>query len=384
MLACQRHLFSLPDTVHYLNCAYMGPLLKTTEAAGIAGLRRKSVPTDIVQEDFFAPVEELRKLVGRLVNASPERVAMIPAVSYGVAIAAHNLPLRAGQNIVSPGEEFPSNVRAWQERCAEAGAELRMVPRPTDVQHAGTVWNEALLEAIDDDTALVSLTAVHWTDGTRFDLERIGARAREAGALFVVDGTQSVGAAPFDFEAVQPDLLICAGYKWCLGPYQSGFAVLGERLLEGQPFEMTWIGRVGAEDFANLVNYQEGYRPGARRFDVGEHSNFVNVPMLSEALRQILEWGVENIRDYCGNLVGAVRKALRGSEFALAAPETQIPHMFGIHVPDPGRVPLILEELRRREIYVSLRGSSLRVSPHVYNTEDDMVALAGALLDTAR
>ncbi|MCZ6532273.1 MAG: aminotransferase class V-fold PLP-dependent enzyme, partial [SAR324 cluster bacterium] len=139
MLACQRHLFSLPDTVHYLNCAYMGPLLKTTEAAGIAGLRRKSVPTDIAQDDFFAPVEELRKLVGRLVNASPERVAMIPAVSYGVAIAAHNLPLRAGQNIVSPGEEFPSNVRAWQERCAEAGAELRMVPRPTDVQHAGTV-----------------------------------------------------------------------------------------------------------------------------------------------------------------------------------------------------------------------------------------------------
>lgn len=380
MLSCQRDLFSLPESIHYLNCAYMGPLPKATEAAGLAGVKRKSNPTGISVEDFFAPVEELRGLAGRLVNAPPEAVAMIPAVSYGVAIAARNLALSAGQNVVSPAEEFPSNIHVWRDRCKAEGANLRLVPRPTDVQHAGAAWNEALLEAIDGDTALVTLTAVHWTDGTRFDLHRIGARAREVGALFVVDGTQSVGAAPFDFAAVRPDLLICASYKWCLGPYQYGFAVLGERLLQGKPVEDTWIGREGAEDFAGLVNYQDGYRAGARRFDAGEHSNMVAVPMLTESLRQILAWGVENISAYCASLVDEVRGALADSPFALPPPEDHTPHMFGIHMPEAADIPRILAELKRREIYVSQRGSSVRVSPHVYNTADDMGALAEALL----
>lgn len=380
MLSCQRDLFSLPSSIHYLNCAYMGPLTRSTEAAGIEGLKRKSNPTGILTEHFFKPVDDLRELAGRLVNASPERVAIIPSVSYGVAIASANLPLRSGQNVVTPAEEFPSNIHAWRDRCRAENCQLRLVPRPEDVQGAGAAWNEALLEAIDEQTALVSLTAVHWTDGTRFDLERIGRKAREVGAMFVVDGTQSVGAAPFDFAAIQPDLLVCAAYKWLLGPYQYGFVVLGDRLLQGRPLEETWMGREGAEDFTQLINYRDGYRPGARRFDVGEHSNMIAVPMLSESLRQIMEWGVENIRDYCNALVDEVRDALGDSPFALPPPSDHTPHMFGIHVPDPAGIPRILEELKRREIYVSLRGNSVRVSPHVYNTKEDMQALAEALL----
>ena len=383
MLSCQRELFSLPDAIHYLNCAYMGPLTKATEAAGIEGLKRKSNPTGILAEDFFGPVDELRKLAGRLVNASPDQVAIIPAVSYGVAIASANLTLRAGQNVVSPAEEFPSNIHTWRDRCRQEACELRLVPRPGDVQKAGAAWNEALLEAIDENTALVSLTAVHWTDGTQFDLERIGARAREVGAMFVVDGTQSVGAAPFDFAKLQPDMLICASYKWLLGPYQYGFVVLSGKLAGGRPVEQTWIGREGAEDFSQLVNYNDGYRPGARRFDVGEHCNMIAVPMLTESLRQILDWGVDNISDYCAHLVEEVRGALGGSPFALPPPEDHTPHMFGIHVPDAAQVPRILVELKRREIHVSLRGNSVRVSPHVYNTREDMQALTEALLTVA-
>ena len=188
------------------------------------------------------------------------------------------------------------------------------------------------------------------------------------------DRLNSAGAA------VQPDLLVCASYKWCLGPYQYGFAVLGERLLQGEPLESTWIGREGAEDFAGLVNYKDGFRAGARRFDAGEHSNFVAVPMLSESLRQILAWGVENISAYCASLVEEVRAALQGSPFALPPPEDHTPHMFGIHMPEAAHIPRILEELKRREIYVSQRGTSVRVSPNVYNTADDMKALAEALL----
>ncbi len=380
MLENQRHLFSLPESAHYLNCAYLSPQLKTVETAGIAGVRRKSLPTEVLPEHFFGEVETLRARVGQLVNASADRVAFIPAVSYGVALAVHNTPVRSGQNVVIPGEEFPSNLYHWREKCREVGAEVRMVPRPTDVQNAGQAWNEGVLEAIDADTALVTLTAVHWTDGTLFGLERIGARAREVGAMFIVDGTQSVGARPFDFAAIQPDLLICAGYKWCLGPYSYGFVVAGDRMLEGKPIEMNWINREASEDFSQLINYRDGYRPGARRFDVGEHSNFILVPMLSEAIRQILEWGPENIQAYCAGLVRQVTGLLAETEFALAPAQEHAANIFGIHLPDPGKAPHILAELKRREVYVSLRGDSVRVSPHLYNTAEDMAVLAEALL----
>ena len=107
-------------------------------------------------------------------------------------------------------EEFPSDVYAWMERCRKDGAELRSVARPKEIARLSSSWSEALLEAIDARTAVVNISSVHWTDGVRFDLEAIGHRAREVGALFVVDGTQSVGAAPFDFARLKPDLLVFA------------------------------------------------------------------------------------------------------------------------------------------------------------------------------
>jgi selenocysteine lyase/cysteine desulfurase len=266
------------------------------------------------------------------------------------------------------------------DHCAREGAELRIVPRPTDAQKPGRAWNERILDAIDADTAVVTLTAVHWTDGTRFDLEPIGRRTREVGGLFVVDGTQSIGALPFDFAAVKPDLLVCAGYKWLLGPYQYGFAVVGERLIAGRPFEMNWINREHSEDFAHLVDYRTGYQPGARRFDAGEHSNFIMVPMLNESLRLIQEWGVENIQDYCAGLGRALSEALgETAGFTVNPPEERGAHLFGVRVPHPEVIPAILEQLSLRKVFVSQRGDSVRVSPNVYNTPGDMAALAEAL-----
>ncbi len=385
MLDCQRHLFSLPEGEHYLNCAYMGPLLKSVEAAGIEGVRRKSVPRTITPPDFFTEPEQLRARFAELIHTEARRVALVPAVSYGTAIAGCNVALQQGRNVVVPGEEFPSNVYAWMDHCAREGAELRIVPRPSDVQSVGQAWNARVLEAIDTNTAVVTLTVVHWTDGTVFDLAAIGARAREVGALFIVDGTQSVGALPFDFAAVQPDLLVCAGYKWLLGPYQLGFAALGDRLLDARPFEFNWINRENSEDFAGLVDYRTGYQEGARRFDVGERSNPITVPMLNESLRQILAWGVAEIQAYCAHLGETLLDALgEGAPFTLNPPEERGAHLFGVRVPDPAAIPSVLEQLAARKVYVSQRGSSVRVSPNVYNTPEDMAALAEALKAAVR
>ena len=376
-MECQRHLFSLPEDQHYLNCAYMSPLLKTAEAAGIAGVRRKANPANLVPSDFFDETDELRQLFAQLVHTTAERVALVPAVSYGMAIASHNLQLRQGQNVVIPGEEFPSNVYAWLSQGARSGASMRIVERPDTAED----WNTRLLEAIDADTAVVTLSTVHWTDGTPFDLEHIGQRAREVGAVFIVDGTQSIGALPFDYERIRPDILVCAGYKWLFGPYQYSFAVVGDRFLDAEPFEHNWISRKNSQDFSQLINYQSEFQPGARRFDAGERSNFILVPMLKAALRQLLAWGVDNIRDYCAGLSVGLSRALADSPYTIA-PDSSA-HLFGVRVPDAGQIPALLDALRRRQVYVSQRGTSIRVSPHVYNRPADMHALAEALHSAA-
>ena len=377
-MRCQRHLFSLPASQHYLNCAYMSPLLKSVQEAGAAALTLKASPADITGTDFFEPVETLRESFATLINTSADRIACIPAASYGVAVAVHNTPLRAGQNVVIPAEDFPSNVYGWMAACDRSGAELRLVDRP-EAPPSASAWNTRVLEAIDRNTAAVTLTDVHWTDGTPFDMDAIGRRAREVDALFVIDGTQSVGALPFDFNRLQPDLLVCAGYKWLLGPYQYGLIAVGDRLLDGEPFEHNWVNRKDSENFSNLSQYRREYGTGARRFDTGERSNFILVAMLNEGLRQILNWGVTSIRDYCVGLSGDVRAALADSPYVMAPAKDRSPHLFGIRVPDAERLPALLEDLSRREVYVSQRGDSLRVSPHVYNTPDDLGALVEAL-----
>jgi selenocysteine lyase/cysteine desulfurase len=236
-----------------------------------------------------------------------------------------------------------------------------------------------MLEAIDRDTGVVALAPVHWTDGTLFDLEAIGARAREVGAALVVDGTQSVGALPFDVQELRPDALIVASYKWLFGPYSIGVGYFGPRYMDGVPLEESWIAREGSQDFRALVDYQEGYQPGAVRFDVGERSNFILVPMLVAALRIVLAWGPERIQSYTRQLSGDLLEEARSLGYAIEEDPYRVGHLFGIRMPPGVEMEGLKVALQREGVSTSLRGSALRVSPHVYNDEEDMEALRRAL-----
>ena len=380
MLTSQRHLFSLPKGEHYLNTAYLSPLARPVEEAGMAALLRRRDPTRIRPEDFFTDAERARALFARLVNApEPSRVALIPAVSYGIATVARNLALRRGQNVVVAHAQFPSNVYSWRSLCAEAGAELRSVAPTPGSPRRGEEWNARLLEAIDGDTALVTLGNVHWADGTRFDLERIGARAREVGAMFVIDGTQSVGSMPFDVRRIQPDALICATYKTMMGPYGLGVAWYGPRLDGGRPLEETWLGRRGSENFAGLVDYEDEYQPGAARFDMGGRSSFVYMPMLIAALQMLLGWGPENVQAYCRALMADAVDEARRLGYTVEDEAWRGWHMFGLRLPDsvdPARLQALLRE---RRVTVSVRGDAVRVAPGAYSEPADVDALLDAL-----
>jgi selenocysteine lyase/cysteine desulfurase len=357
----------------------MSPLPKVVEAAGMEGMIRKRNPAALAPEDFFEESQEVRELFAGLVNApDPDSVAIIPSVSYGVGVATRNTHLAQGQNVVLLEEQFPGNVYGWRRLAQEAGAEVRMVG-PGDGENRGRIWNDRILEAIDGDTGVVALAPVHWTDGTRFDLEAIGYRAREVGAVFVIDGTQSIGALPFDVQKIQPDALIVACYKWLFGPYSIGVGYFGPRYLDGRPLEETWIARKGSEDFRRLVDYQDRYQPGAVRFDVGERSNFILVPMATAALRLVLKWTPDRIQAYTEGLTAELLGEARSLGYMVEESAFRVGHIFGIRTPPGLGMDALKEALQDQEVSASLRGSALRVSPHVYNDEEDVEALRRAL-----
>lgn len=378
-LGCQREAFSLPPGLHYLNCAYMSPLPLAVEKEGFRGIVRKRDPSLLAPEDFFQESEEVRRLFARLVNApDPASVAILPSVSYGIGVAARNTPLTSGQNIVLLHEQFPGNVYGWRRLAWERGAQIKVVG-PGDEGPRGRSWNERILEAIDRNTGVIALAPVHWTDGTVFDLESIGARAREVGAALVVDGTQSVGALPFDVQELKPDALIVAGYKWLLGPYSIGVGYFGPRYLDGVPLEETWIAREGSQDFRALVDYKNGYQPGAVRFDVGERSNFILVPMLVAALRLVLEWGPERIQAYARELSRDLLEEASTLGYAVEEAPYRVDHLFGLRMPKGLDMERLKGALQRENVSTSLRGSALRISPHLYNDVEDVEALRRAL-----
>jgi selenocysteine lyase/cysteine desulfurase len=380
-LACQRDAFDLPTDLHYLNGAYMSPLSQAVVAAGYEGISRKSVPTRISPADFFSDVSTLKGLFATLVNAPQERIALIPAVSYGLATVVNNLHLQAGQRVVLLHEQFPSNVYAWRN-LQQRGVTIDIVAAPATAQR-GHDWNEAILDAITPATGAVALGHVHWADGTLYDLVRISQKAKEVGAALVIDGTQSVGALPFDVAEIQPDALICAGYKWLMGPYGLGYAYYGELFADGVPLEDNWMARAGSEDFSGLVNYQDAYAEGATRYDVGEKSNPILLPMMIAALRQVLERQPARIQAYCQQLTETSLTALQVNGYRLEHPNYRAHHLFGIRLPQHIALDVLKDALQANNIAVSVRGDAVRVSPNIYNDANDMAALVDVLRDLA-
>ncbi|MEJ7814948.1 MAG: aminotransferase class V-fold PLP-dependent enzyme [Rubrobacter sp.] len=365
-LGRQRDLFEIPEDIVYLNCAYMSPQLRPAREIGERAVSRKSRPWEITPGDFFEEAEEVRALFARLVGGDADGVAIVPSVSYGISVAAANVPVGEGQKILILDDQFPSNVYAWRGLAERSGARLVTVPRPEDFD-----WTRALLEEINADTAVVAVPNCHWTDGSLVDLARVGESAREAGAALVVDAIQSLGAHPFDVSEVRPDFLVASSYKWLLGPYGVGFMHVGEKYREGEPIEHNWINRRGSQDFSRLVAYQDAFQPGARRYDVGERSNFALLPMAAEALRQLIDWEVGNVSETIGTLTDLIEEKAEGLGIVTTPKKRRVRHMIGLMLghdaPDD-----LATRLTTHNIFVSVRGESVRVSPHLYNTERDV------------
>jgi selenocysteine lyase/cysteine desulfurase len=375
MLPCQRHLFDIPDDVAYLNCAYMSPLMKPALEAGTAGLARRAHPWEVTPDKFFTDSDEFRTTAAQLIGCSADCIAIVPSASYGTATAARNLPVKKGQSILVLAEQFPSNYYPWQRRAEESGASLKVVAWPSDQDHD---WTAAVLNSLTADVAIAALPHVQWTSGGRLDLVRIGEACRTIGAALVLDLTQSLGALPFSVRDVQPDFAVAASYKWLLGPYSVGLLYVAPKWQGGIPLEENWIQRANARDFASLILYTEDYDAGARRFDMGERSNFALLPAAVRAMKQLLEWEVARISETAGALNRQLANAAADLGFSAPAEPLRAPHYLALRRKEaiPKELP---EMLAREKVFVSVRGSSIRVTPHVYNTAEDGERLIACL-----
>jgi selenocysteine lyase/cysteine desulfurase len=385
MFTCKAAKFSIPQKVTYLNCAYMSPMMKGVEKAGYRALRVKRNPASIKPEDFFLESDKLRAEFSKLIGSSDsKRVVIIPSVSYGMASVAKNLNISKGQHIIVANEQFPSNYYPWEKLCKETEAEVKIVAPEKSFHNRGKTWNEKILESINTNTRAVAIAHTHWADGTKFDLSAIRKRTAEVGALLIIDGTQSVGALPFDVSAIKPDALICAGYKWLLGPYSIGLAYYGDYFNEGKPIEESWMNRLNSEDFTSLVQYEENYQPGALRYEVGEHSNFALVPMMLNSIATLNKWHVENIQQYCAEISGKAIISLREKRCWIEDDGYRASHLFGIRLPAGSDTQKIKLALTKNNIHVSWRGDAIRVSPNIYNRESDLQKLVKVLTGNLR
>ncbi len=365
MLDSQRHLFDVPADTAYLNSAYIGPRLKTVTTAGVDAVALTATPWVVTPEHFIEPVERLRNNVGTLMGGDGEGVAIIPGISYGIGVAAANLTVGEGRTVVVLEDQFPSNVYPWRSKVGAEGGDIVTVPR------SPWGWTASILDHIDHRTAIVSVPNCHWTDGSRVDLVAVGEAARAVGAALVVDASQSFGAIPFDVAAVQPDFMTTVGYKWQLGYYGVAYLWIAEQHRIGTPLEQGWIVRKGAEDFAGLVDYVDEYEPGARRFDMGERSNFIGIAMANASVDQMTTWGPENVAASLARVTASIASEANDRGWVTAPDDQRSPHFLGIRKPD-GLPDGLAEMFANAGVSVSIRGDSVRISPHLHTTEDDL------------
>jgi selenocysteine lyase/cysteine desulfurase len=371
MLSSQRALFDIPRHVCYLNAASYSPLPVKTMEAGRVAVGRKGTPWTLPASFANEQNERARTAAARLINAAASDVALIPSISYGVATAAKLLQIPGGTRVLVLEDDHTSPVLEWHARADAQGFAVETIRRPDDGD-----WTSAVLAAIERSGAppvsLASISSVHWSDGGVIDVDEVGAALRQRGAAFLIDATQGVGVLAMDVTRLDPDFVLFPTYKWVLGPYGRAFLYVARRHQDGVPLEQTSAGRrnVRAENAVYFTDLR--YVGDARRFDMGERDYFISMEMASIGMEMLAEWGAAAVAQRLAMLTARIAQAVSGIDgVSVPEPRRRAPHILGLAF--KGGMPAgLVEGLASEGVYVAPRLGRLRVSPHVYNDEDDV------------
>jgi selenocysteine lyase/cysteine desulfurase len=319
--------------------------------------------------------DELREVLAQLVNATPQEIAFAQNTSEGLNIVANAVPLQPGDNVVFCDMEFPSNVYPWMN-LERRGIEARCIPHDS-----GGLTVQALDAHADAQTRVVAVSSVEFLTGFRSDLLALGAWCREHGAYFVVDGIQSLGVLPMDVQAYHIDFLSCGGPKWLMGPAGQGFMyVRRDRLDDLRP---PFAGCISVAGWEAWRDYNLTFLPDASRFELG-CGNLVGQIGLLAAVRFLLDVGIEAVERWTLHLTDLLIQDLmqRGYDIASNLGPEHRSAIISFRV--PGELDQAYEELIAADIVISKREDLIRVSPHCYNTEKEVLRVGETLAQTQR
>jgi selenocysteine lyase/cysteine desulfurase len=373
-----RSLFPVTQKFVYMNHSAVSPLSKPVRDAMVG------ITDDVMRngtgnyDDWYRTYELARNAAARLVNAKAHEIAFMPNTSTAISAIANGLELRAGDNIVSCDVEFPANVFPWMRLKEELGVAMKLAP-----ERDGRVDPDEIISLIDDRTRVLTLSWVQFASGFRSDLARIGKACREQSVFFMVDAIQGLGALKLDVERDFVDAFAADGHKYLLGTEGAAVLFVSDRVIDRvRPTVLGWTSVKKYDQFSHsAMDYKLDYREGALRFECGS-LNTVGVYGLRAALDLFLEVGAEKIEEYILTLGDYLAKRLTDKGYKVVSsrrtgetsaivccthPRHSAGEMFGA--------------LRSRDIITAPRMNRLRISPHFYNTTEEVDALINALPD---
>ena len=370
MLPSQRDLFDIPRDVCFLNAATWSPLPLAVQEAGRAAIARKGQPWKLSADFQSGQYERARKAAAALIGADSGDVTLISSVGYGVATAGKVMTIPRGSRVLVLQDDHTSPVLEWVGRAEAGGFTVDSVKQPGDGD-----WTSAVLEAIARPgaapLALASISSVHWSDGGAVDLARISAALKKSGAALLVDATHDVGVRHVNVKALDPDFLIFPTYKWVLGPYGRAFMYVAKRWQNGVPLEQTSGARKGVSAEDTVYFRDTSYKDGAQRYDMGERDHFISMEMAAVGMEMMASWGNDAIVERLSMLTTKLADGLGNLNVRLLDPKLRAPHILSLAFPK-GMAPDLPKKLAAENVHAAPRLGRLRISPHVYNDEQDV------------
>ena len=366
-----RQEFPVVHHCTYLNHAAVGTLPARAYEAVRAYAADFSEYAASNYRDWESAIETTRSRSARLINADSRQIAFVKNTTEGLCFAANGIDWRRGDNVVLNDLEFPSNVYPWLNLSRE-GVETRMV-KSVD----GRLTVDAISDRIDSRTRAVSISHVEYGNGFRNDIAAIGALCRQEGVCFVVDAIQSLGQTPVDVDAMNIDILTADGHKWLLSPEGIGIFYCAPHMTERlRLYEVGWN---SVADAGNYDVYDPTPAPTARRFECGSH-NTLGIHALGASLELLLEVGIDVVQERLRLLTDRLAEALRDAGYRVLSPRGESEWSGIVTFDSPVHETEDLHRtLRSHQIIGARRGGGIRISPHFYNTEEEVLRVTDAL-----
>jgi selenocysteine lyase/cysteine desulfurase len=364
-----RQEFSDFSPVIYLDCAYQGPFPRVTVERIHQAIELKSRPDRLKAPEYFGLPASVRARIARLTGAEAGEIAVTNSATQGIGIVAAGLDLGAGDEVLVSSSNFPSNLFTWLH-LRRKGVTVKVL-HPT----GGKVTLDQVAAELTSRTRVLALDWVDYSNGYRLDLAAFGSLIHDRGGIFVVDGTQGVGANDLNLHAATVDVMACAAYKFLLGPYGTGFAYVKRELLAKLDLPViNWYSLEGAEDFDSLPTEEFRLIHDARLFDSGETGNFINLHGLDASLEFLEGVTIATVHAHCRRLLTRLEEGLcvRGYILSAGSSPGHESTILGFHALTDEATAELHQKLSADQIAVSLRHGMIRVSPYLYNDETEI------------